>query len=270
MNCILLWQTWCSLWWWVGSGMWSGEAEEVGKERDKKKAKQAAKAEKRRAREEARTPVVDEGSGSGRFSLRRRNTTRSTTRGDEEIELQPMGSRPTPPPPLRTTRTRSFPDSTSSSSTPPTRGFFSPVIDWIYPFISRIAVEHNEAAVARAALPPGLQEDVRRGWGLRALMLRRRRERGELAAELGNGSLDGGGEVGAGERRAGFVVDGGTQLEDDEGRWEDDTSEEVVPNPRPTRDPSSVDYAGRGMEGQEQWWWRGVVGKWRLKDVSKF
>jgi hypothetical protein len=252
--------------------MWSGEAEEVGKERDKKKAKQVAKAEKRRVRDEARGVTSGEGEGSGRFSLRRRNTTRSTRAEDgEEIELQNMAtttSRPNPTPPLRQTRTRSSPDSTSSSSTPASRGFFSPVLDWIYPFISRIAVEHNEAAVARAALPPGLQEDVRRGWGLRALMLRRRRERGELAAEMGNGSLEVAGETEAGERRAGFVVDGGAQLEDDEERWEDDTSEEVPTHPR--RDPSSVDYAGRGMEGQSQWWWRGVVGKWRLKDVSKF
>lgn len=33
--------------------------------------------------------------------------------------------------------------------------------------------------------------------------------------------------------------------------------------------PAASDLAGRGM-GEDSWWWRGAIRRWRLKDVSKF
>lgn len=252
VSCILLWQSWVGFWWWVGAGMWTGEAEEVEKKNAKKKRRAEAKVAKRERREERERIEGETAVGSARSgtfpALRRRTTTRDAP---EEIELQEM--RPPAPAPRG-----SHTDSVSSGSTPvPATHLFSPLAVVFSSFFARLRSAHDEAAVARAALPPGLPDDVRRGWGIRALMMRGRRERGERRAEAGEGE-EGGGEVGAGERRAGFVGDGGERLEE----WEDagSESEESVGEERGRREREE-----RGRRG-----WRGAVARWRVKDVSSY
>lgn len=135
--------------------------------------------------------------------------------------------------------------SVSSGSTPPPQpSIFDPIFSLFRPFLARLRVAHDEAVVGSAALPPGLPDDVRRGWGIRALMMRGKRERGERRAARGLGA-GGGGEVDAEERRAGFMGDGGEQLEDegDGDAWEDDGSdgsEDESDRPAPRRNQSAA------------------------------
>lgn len=272
VSCILLWQSWVGFWWWVGAGMWTGEAEEVEKKNAKKKRRaeaKVAKRERRERREERERAEGESAVGSARSgilpALRRRITGRENG-APEEIELREMRSNNAP-------AGANVTESVSSGSTPvPPTHIFSPLVALFAPFFARLRSAHDEAAVARAALPPGLPDHVRRGWGIRALMMRGRRERGERRGEVGEGE-DGGGEIGAGERRAGFVGDGGERLEDD---WEDDASEDSEES---TREEDTTERRERvpretGEEEEEEErgrsWWRGAVARWRVKDVSSY
>lgn len=291
--------------------MWTGEAEDV----ERREAKKRRRAEAKKAKKESRERELrGEGAGTGTSvaggSMRRR--TRRTDAEGEEIELQDFNgtggaARPHSPRPPRPAGSHPSDASVSSGSTPPpSHHFYSPVLAFFAPFFARLRVAHDAAAVAKAALPPGLPDDVRRGWGIRALMLKGKRERGERReAAVGAAA---GGEVDASERRAGFEADGGARLGGEE--WEDedegsssDSGEESeaterrrpTARPRPTpratnsypppqRSPAldarppretgeeeeeSVDWAGRGMDGQWKGW-RGAIARWRLADVSKF
>ncbi|GAA5932596.1 hypothetical protein JCM3775_005973 [Rhodotorula graminis] len=292
----------------------------------------------------------------------------------EAIELRDLSARPaadgdlsSPPsagaaagtssstPPPRPTRSAagapSRSDSNSSdmsSSRPSSHHFYTPLVNLFSPFLERLRLAHDAAAVAQAAKPPGLPEDVQRGWGMRALMMRGKKERGErrMARE---GRVRKGAEMDPGERRAAFELEGGARLdEEDEGQgatsgaraareggalggeeWEDDASSSssddeatastaTTPQPRAARrttaptaaptaaastsypppvgaartraassssasppapapvpletgeEPAVNDWSGRGMEDQRGWWSRGLVGRWRLKDVSQW
>ncbi|GAA5916685.1 hypothetical protein JCM8208_003902 [Rhodotorula glutinis] len=263
---------------------------------------------------------------------------------------EPSSSPPPPRPARSAAGAASRSDSNSSdmsSSRPSSHHFYTPLVNLISPFLERLRLAHDAAAVAQAAKPPGLPEDVQRGWGMRALMMRGKKERGErrMARE---GRVRKGAEMDPGERRAAFELEGGARLdEEDEGQgrasgsraaraggalggeeWEDDASSSsdddeatassaTTPQPRPARrttastaapaaaastsypplpppvgaartraassssspapvpletgdEPAANDWAGRGMEDQRGWWWRGVVGRWRLKDVSQW
>jgi hypothetical protein len=295
--------------------MWTGEAEDV----ERREAKKRRRAEAKRAKKESREKELrgEGGAGTGTSiaggSMRRR--ARRTDAEGEEIELQDLNGSggagrprsPRPPPPRPAGSHPSDASVSSGSTPPPSHHFYSPVLAFFAPFFARLRVAHDAAAVAKAALPPGLPDDVRRGWGIRALMLKGKRERGERReAAIGAAA---GGEVDASERRAGFEADGGARLGGEE--WEDDDVESLgdsweeseVPERRRTAAPRSrptpratnsypppppspginarppretgeeeeepVDWAGRGMDGQWRGW-RGAIARWRLADVSKF
>ncbi|KAM0749168.1 hypothetical protein T439DRAFT_358284 [Meredithblackwellia eburnea MCA 4105] len=359
--CVLLWQSWMGFWWWVGAGMWAGEAEDVSRKEERAKRKEEKKRKRREAAAAAAAAAVAaaaNGSGSGSANgtgsaratvvgsiTRRRKAAAAAaaataaSRPHDEIELADMAGR-RPPPPLgdhqpsattnqnqnQTTRPHVSDGSVSSGSTPPpVPHMLDPLYRLFQPFLVRLRMAHDEAVVDSAALPPGLPDDVRRGWGIRALMMRGKRERGERRAQAGRGA-GGGGEVGASERRAGFRGDGGERLEDDDdvvvvggdgggsgrsgerGRgpigqeeWEDDASEdegieelermeeeerererrrrreqqESAPRVRPEILEHEIgreapDWRGRGMDIATSWTWRGVIGRWRLRDVQHY
>ncbi|GAA5972373.1 hypothetical protein JCM11641_002430 [Rhodosporidiobolus odoratus] len=337
VTCILLWQSWVGFWWWVGAGMWAGEAEDV----EKKREKQRRKEEQRRRKREGKRKVVEGEEGVGgeatatrdtvAGSLRRRLTGAGPSRPShpdgESIELQDLSTFPeatgagprSPTSPIapataaRTTGSDSN-SSTISSSRPSTNHFYTPFTRLFSPFLSHLRSAHDAAAVARAAKPPGLSDDVRRGIGIRALMQRGKKERGERR-QAARGMVEEGGEMNAGERRAGFELDGGERLEEEEeenaGRegeeWVDEAmssgssdSEEAQTRRRdrlrrreertsrrqgeggethayPPHPPDleageapEASWRPHGAEGQQSWWWRGLVGRWRLKDVSQW
>lgn len=310
VTCVLLWQSWVGFWWWVGAGMWTGEAEDVERREAKKRRRAEAKKLKREANQKgadvnaAGTAVNGSTTGStmrrrgGRYRTGATAAAGSPEVEAEAIELRDLGDRP-----------EASNESVSSGSTPPpSHHFYTPVLSFFAPFFARLRVAHDAAAVAKAALPPGLPDDVRRGWGIRALMLKGKRERGERR-QAAVGVVDPGGEVDAGERRAGFQADGGEQLGGEE--WEEDldgdisatrssmppasgstaegTSESESYPPRAGRAPTAArlemgeelprrdgnlegqepDWAGRGMDGQWRGW-RAAIARWRLADVSKY
>lgn len=345
--CIMLWQSWVGFWWWVGAGMWAGEAEDVERRRDKQRRKEE---KRQRKKEQQRRAAGEAGEGTGArstvSSLRRRfarTDTLATDASDEAIELRDLrgtaagSAAPSPTGGAspangasgegerratseRDGRSSDSNSSTLSSSRPSTQHFYDPLLNLFVPFLTRLRLAHDAAAVAQAAKPPGLPEEVRRGWGIRALMMRGRKERGERR-QAARGRVRPGAEMDAAERRAGFELDGGTRLGDggtrlgdDEGRagregdedWEDEgtvstaetttgaTSDDrrparsrsaaasTYPPTRPTAPPIAgrvpretgeepvENWAGRGMDGQSGWRWRGWIGRWRLKDVSQW
>lgn len=223
ISCVLLWQSWMGFWWWVGAGMWTGEAEDVNRKEERARRKEDKKRQRREAAfalqlgTSASASAPRLGGPSSSTTTRRR--TRATEPPLEEIEMNDFAGPRAPRPPA--------PDeSVSSGSTPPpVPHVLDPLIQLFRPFLARLRVAHDEAVVGSAALPPGLPDDVKRGWGIRALMMRGKRERGERRAAVGLGA-GGGGEVGAGERRAGFTGDGAEVLEDDEDDDDDDDQED--------------------------------------------
>ncbi|GAA6058560.1 hypothetical protein JCM10212_006999 [Sporobolomyces blumeae] len=309
VTCILLWQSWVGFWWWVGAGMWAGEAEDVQKRREKKERKIEAKRRRKEAKEKAEAEsnrIGGAGSSArsvvGSGSLRRR-LGRTTTLDDrrtvveDPIELQDLSPRAAdrpgershslapdarrPPRPSPGTES----DSTLSSSRPTTHHFYDPVLNLFVPFFTRLRTAHDAAAVAQAAKPPGLPEEVRRGWGIRALMMRGRKERGERR-QAAQGVVRDGAELEAGERRAGFQLEGGQRLDDHgngDDAWEDEDlssqgeSSSSGGGRRRNDDAGatasypprrSSDAVVNESEDQTSWWWRGWIGRARLRDVS--
>lgn len=197
ISCVLLWQSWMGFWWWVGAGMWTGEAEDVNRKEERARRKEDKKRQRREAAfalqlgTSASASAPRLGGPSSSTTTRRR--TRATEPPLEEIEMNDFAGPRAPRPPA--------PDeSVSSGSTPPpVPHVLDPLIQLFRPFLARLRVAHDEAVVGSAALPPGLPDDVKRGWGIRALMMRGKRERGERRAAVGLGA-GGGGEVGAGAR----------------------------------------------------------------------
>ncbi|GAA5973971.1 hypothetical protein JCM21900_001004 [Sporobolomyces salmonicolor] len=335
VTCILLWQSWVGFWWWVGAGMWAGEAEDVQRRRDKKarkaeqkrRKKERAKEKEREKERERERELAELGAGAGSRSLTGSSLRRRFRRDDAPSaaaahgdaialrDLSPAATRRAPPRPpapaapvtrRRPTATES--SSSISSSRPTSHHFYTPAFSLFVPFFTRLRTAHDAAAVAQAAKPPGLPEDVRRGWGIRALMMRGRKERGERR-QAAEGIVRAGAELDANERRAGFELAGGQRLEEEQGQeqeqeqgeaqgeaqgeeradgrdegWEDagsagdsSTGEgegEHGAHPGgdsyPPRSPSPAvgNWEGRGMEGQSAWWWRGWIGRSRLRDVS--
>jgi len=313
VTCILLWQSWVGFWWWVGAGMWAGEAEDVQKRREKKERKIEAKKRRKEAKEKAEADALKaqgsasaarsaSGTGGGGTIRRRfgRSTTideRPTTTSAEPIELRDLsastagqgGEATTSPPSTRlrppaTSRRGTDSDSTLSSSRPTSHHFYDPFLNLFVPFFTRLRTAHDAAAVAQAAKPPGLPEEVRRGWGIKALMMRGRKERGERR-QAAAGVVRNGGELAAAERRAGFELEGGQRLEGSgdgevDGEWEDEISshggsssgsgreggERNSYPPRPTR--GGRDREDVASEEDTSWWWRGWIGRARLRDVS--
>lgn len=220
VECVLLWQSWMGFWWWVGAGMWTGEAEDV----ERKERRASRKEEKRRRRRETAAALVAAVTPSASASARTFGSARRRAHAaEEEIEMDDL--RPSLLHPDTAQEDRPVPhradsnESVSSGSTPPlVPHVLDPILHFVRPFLARLRLAHDRAVVEGAAQPPGLPDHVRRGWGIRALMMRGRRERGERRAGGGRGEGSGG-EVGAGERRAGFEGDGGEQLEE----WEDDS-----------------------------------------------
>ncbi|BGP12696.1 hypothetical protein JCM10213v2_000613 [Rhodosporidiobolus nylandii] len=324
VTCILLYQSWVAFWWWVGAGMWAGEAEDVEKKREKKRRKEE---QRKRKREGKRRAVEEEGDGG------EATVTRSTVAGSLRRRLTGgVSSRPTPPqdqdgeaielqdlaaptraaatgdvaPPLPAAVRANGSDSNSStisSSRPSSSHFYSALFRPFRPFLAHLRNAHDAAAIAQAAKPPGLPEDVRRGWGIAGLTLRGKKERGERR-QAARGVVEEGAEMDPAERRAGFELDGGERLrEEREEGWVDaddsdgssDTEEArgwrrnrrprqderagggrdddaAYPprQPRETGDEPETGWRARGAEGQQAWWWRGLVGRWRLKDVSQW
>ncbi|GAA5908050.1 uncharacterized protein JCM6883_004100 [Sporobolomyces salmoneus] len=311
VTCILLWQSWVGFWWWVGAGMWAGEAEDVQKRREKKERKVAAKKRRKELKEKAEAELLRaQGSarsvsGTAGGTIRRRfgrsatiderpTTANSAGGGGEAIELRDLSSNgPDGEPTAASTSRPQRPansrrgtdsDSTLSSSRPTSHHFYDPVLNLFIPFLTRLRTAHDAAAVAQAAKPPGLPEEVRRGWGIRALMMRGRKERGERR-QAAAGVVREGGELAAAERRAGFELEGGQRLEgsgdgeeDGDGEWEDEVSSqgssasgerdgagETSYPPRPARG----DRRNTNEDGDDtSWWWRGWIGRARLRDVS--
>jgi hypothetical protein len=109
---------------------------------------------------------------------------------------------------------------------------------------------HDAAAVQKASENDATGVEW---WGLRALGLRGRRERGERLARK-SGEVQGEGEGGERRegRRAGFVVDGAE-------RWEDEDEEGDV-------EGEEVRDVGDG----ERWTGRGWVRRWRTRDVRTY
>ncbi|GAA5918116.1 hypothetical protein JCM6882_006349 [Rhodosporidiobolus microsporus] len=388
VTCILLWQSWVGFWWWVGAGMWAGEAEDVERKREKKRRKEEQRRRKREGKQRVLSVTVtgevvdgDGGETSGARSavgsLRRRLTSSRPTTADlqraapngEAIEMRDFAvvaaeagpsSRPAggdgeePPaaaaggsslrPPAAPRRRLSSGSggggdnsggssnngsdtnsSTISSSRPSSHHFYSPLTALFRPFFTQLRTAHDAAAVAQAAKPPGLPDDVRRGWGIKALQMKGLKERGERR-QAARGRVAEGAEMDRGERRAAFELEGGERLEqeeeaeeeeaddddwvdaDDQSSGSSDTEEararrrsrrrerrerlaqargEQPPAsaaavaassfpPRPaaapveTGDEPETPWRARGAEGQQIWWWRGFVGRWRLKDVSQW
>ncbi|GAA6036665.1 hypothetical protein JCM8097_001286 [Rhodosporidiobolus ruineniae] len=376
VTCILLWQSWVGFWWWVGAGMYQGEADDIERKREKARRREERKRVKREGKRRAEEDAAA-GAGAGGASaagdtsgarsavgsLRRRLTGTTSApapaaQDGEAIEMrdfaaQPAGDDEAAPvdgerlaPPAAAagssrTRHEGSPaspgagaahsdtnSSTVSSSRPSTQHFYTPFVTLFRPFIAQLRSAHDAAAVAQAAKPPGLPEDERRKWGIRALKLHGERERGERR-QAREGTLRSGGEMDGRERRAGFELDGGERLdaqEEDEG-WvdageggeEDDSGsssgssdseeararrrdrrarrrrrhgreddearrggegEEYPPRRRREGEEEQVETGDepdggwrprpRGAEGQERWWWKGLVGRWRLKDVSQW
>ncbi|KAK4055127.1 hypothetical protein OIV83_000407 [Microbotryomycetes sp. JL201] len=286
VTCILLWQSWVGFWWWVGAGMWTGEAEDV----ERREARKLRRAEARKARREARereqraqSGVASGASVSG-TSVRRRTIARPV----EEIELQDMaratGDEVAAAAVAPAGEGTNESVSSGSTSQPASHHFYTPVLSYFSPFLARLRNAHDEAAVARAARPPGLPEDVRRGWGIKALMLKGKRERGERR-EGRVGSVVPGGERDATERRAGFEADGGTRLGGED--WEDDVdttesgasasrrnayppvARRADAEARETGEEPAQAWAGRGMDGVWRGW-RSAIARWRLADVSQY
>lgn len=309
VTCILLWQSWVGFWWWVGAGMWAGEAEDVQKRREKSERKVEAKKRRKEAKEKAAAEALKAlGSASatrsvaGGASLRRRLGRTATmderaSTGGENIELRDLssstgegGSSPTTPAaatattPRRPTPSRrgTDSDSTLSSSRPTSHHFYDPFVNLFVPFFTRLRTAHDAAAVAQAAKPPGLPEEIRRGWGIRALMMRGKKERGERR-QAAQGMVRDGAELDAGERRAGFELEGGQRLEgsgdgDGDAGWEDEESSQDSSSasggqegePRsayPPRTNGGGD-AREPIEDPTTWWSRGWIGRARLRDVS--
>ncbi|GAA5977378.1 hypothetical protein JCM5350_002445 [Sporobolomyces pararoseus] len=311
VTCILLWQSWVGFWWWVGAGMWAGEAEDVQKRREKKERKIEAKRRRREMKEKAEAEALKaQGSSSGARSssgtaggtIRRRFgrsgtiDERPTTTSGEPIELRDLsstanggneeeadgsGQTTRPSRPANSCRGTDS-DSTLSSSRPTTHHFYDPVLNLFVPFLTRLRTAHDAAAVAQAAKPPGLPEEVRRGWGIRALMMRGRKERGERR-QAAAGVVRDGGELVAAERRAGFELEGGQRLEgsgdgDIDAEWEDEESSQGGSSsareaagqasypPRPAR--GNREEPDGGSEDHTAWWWRGWIGRARLRDVT--
>lgn len=315
VTCILLWQSWLGFWWWVGAGMWTGEAEDVERKREKERRKEERRRKKREAAMLA--AAATNGSATGRMgngvggdggsasgdgtgarstvgSLRQRfqraragtNSDGGEGGGGEVIELRDLGSERAPAgdgeatatatatgvdasaggtggDPLPRTRTQrssrprppgggggdSRTDSNSSdlssSGGPASEHFYSPLVDYFAPFFRRLRLAHETAALEQAAKPSGLPEDVRRGWGIRALMMRGKKERGERR-QAARGRVRDGAEMDAGERRAGFELDGGARLDegededdddndDDDDDWLDDTTASTSGGPNEVR-----------------------------------
>ncbi|GAA5826878.1 hypothetical protein JCM11251_002140 [Rhodosporidiobolus azoricus] len=368
VTCILLWQSWVGFWWWVGAGMWAGEAEDVERKREKKRRKEEQRKRKRegkvRAANGGGTAEGDGGEASATRSavgsLRRRLTSSRVNivgppegaASGEAIEMRDFAVSPTlaadgeeptsrngdslrpPATPQRRTNgggsggsnngsdTNS---STISSSRPSSHHFYSPLTALFRPFFTHLRTAHDAAAVAQAAKPSGLPDDVRRGWGIKALQMRGIKERGERR-QAARGTVAEGAEMDSEERRAAFELEGGARLEaeeEDEGEEADEDwvdaedsssgssdSEEARARRRNRRrerrerlaeargEASPADAAApdsssfpprragpvetgeepeegwrpraRGAEGQQSWWWRGLVGRWRLKDVSQW
>ncbi|GAA5870213.1 hypothetical protein JCM16303_001928 [Sporobolomyces ruberrimus] len=312
VTCILLWQSWVGFWWWVGAGMWAGEAEDVQKRREKKERKIEAKKRRKEAKEKAEAEALKalgsasatrSGSAAGGGGTIRRRFGRTatmderTTASGEAIELCEISnanaqeveagdSDPTRPRRPAPSRRGTDSESTLSSSRPTSHHFYDPVLNLFVPFLTRLRTAHDAAAVAQAAKPPGLPEDVRRGWGIRALMMRGRKERGERR-QAAEGVVRDGGELIAAERRAGFELEGGQRLEgsgdgerDGDGEWEDDESSHGGSSSSSGRDadrhasypPRAVTRERSGdhaeSEDNTNWWWRGWIGRARLRDVS--
>lgn len=384
VTCILLWQSWLGFWWWVGAGMWTGEAEDVERKRQKTRRKEERRRQKREAAAAAAAALQDGGSASAEGtaarstvgSLRQRlRRVRAPTIGSDGAEgaaaageaiemrdLRPDGpavgrqgspnrdradgvtgsdsaprSRARPRAGAPSGRhTDSNSSDLSSSGGPASEHFYDPLLDVFAPFFRRLRLAHETAALEQAAKPSGLPEDVRRGWGIRALMMRGKKERGERR-QAARGRVETGAEMDAGERRAGFELDGGARLDepgdgdgdgDEDGEWQDATTETAsdredssraaaaahrtrragtpsharfasayppspisppaspprsplspqgpdvdrpsLPSPatREPPDPDELDRVERGREGQTSWWWRGWIGRARLRDVS--
>ena len=49
ISCVLLWQSWMGFWWWVGAGMWTGEAEDVNRKEERARRKEDKKRQRREA-----------------------------------------------------------------------------------------------------------------------------------------------------------------------------------------------------------------------------
>ncbi|SGY31515.1 BQ5605_C002g01236 [Microbotryum silenes-dioicae] len=288
IDCVLLWQSWVGFWWWVGAGMWTGEAEDVERREAKKKKRAEAKLRKREAKEridkrEGGGSVLGS-AGSGPISLRRRPMRPSRQNTTEEIELQELGpnaSNGTNAAPATATAPNGAPrpagsrsgrrpapsseaSDSSGSTPPPSHHFYSPVVAWLSPFFMRLRDAHDEAAVARAALPPRLPDDVRRGWGLRALMLRGKRERGEMRQAAGT-------QHDADDSEDATTTESGVDPPAPMGAPISAPAPPVgatVPN-ETGEEPVQRNWAGRGMEGQGRTW-TSLLARWRLKDVSHF
>ncbi|TNY20621.1 hypothetical protein DMC30DRAFT_352040, partial [Rhodotorula diobovata] len=320
VTCILLWQSWVGFWWWVGAGITVSSLRRRFGRTDTAATTASAAASSPR-------PEAIELRNLGASGAAHGDGDDPDPDHDEAASRRPAGADAPRPPRRAGSNGASRSDSNSStvsSSRPSSHHFYTPLVNLFSPFLERLRLAHDAAAVAQAAKPPGLPEDVQRGWGMRALVMRGKKERGERR-EARMGRVEEGGEMRAGERRAAFELEGGERLEEEEGegaeRWEDDASTgdsddasdeyeadslgtSSATTPRPTRrhaaaaarthayppgrtappassppaaapretgdEPAANEWAGRGMEDQRGWWWRGVVGRWRLKDVSQW
>lgn len=297
VDCILLWQSWVSLWWWVGSGMYDGEVADLTK-----RIKKAERLENRRLAKlgllknsttaGGEDTVVGVGSSLRGISgaVRRRITGSGSRRGSnataqqpEEIELQTFNNNATTTSPLSSTPLSSSPPPSTITSTPiinslhPIPAFFiTPILSLFSPFLNRLKKAHETTIKAKAAeipLPHNLERTREaKTWGIRSLINRGRRDLDERRAEAGygQGGLTRGGEVTGGEvriegRRAGFEIDGAVQLEDedednegeDETQWVD---ENVV----------SSDRRKEEVQNNTSWGLKNLIRRWRLKDVQTY
>ena len=285
VNTILLWQSWVGFWWWIGSGMFSGEARDIQQKNSKRIKRQAAK-EAREARDDAPIGKASAAVGSGIQAIRRRltmNRTRSlgaNSHHGSDIEMTTLPpsvapapvptpapdstSLPTPPPPVSAAFRRvqssasagivnpSTAPSTTSTPPPPT----NPISRFLMSFMSRLSVAHDKATLENAARPQALTEDQREGWGIKAMGQRGQRERGERRRAHAEDEIVESGIGGANDGEEGMEGTGEDGWVDEEG-----PATRTTPNLRSANEAVLEDGASR---------WKSASKRWRLKDVSTY
>lgn len=246
IKCIQLWQSWVGLWWWVGAGMWSGEAEDVERKevalqlRKEKKARRVVRMRERKEREKTlQRRLVSVGNDGQLDSAAAVSATEGTS--------------------LHTTISRSSSSfSTDSSSTFATTldGFFTPLLSFFHPLFAVLRTAHNEATIFRAA-KPGFRER----WG--PSKLRAHPDRSSPATiPLEVEQVD--------SEEIATEPDAAGVGRVEEGEWEDEVDTGSPAGGERRENDDSEQWQGRGMDGQQSWTWRGRFAKWRLKDVSTY
>ncbi|KAL8292259.1 hypothetical protein RQP46_001725 [Phenoliferia psychrophenolica] len=169
ISCILLWQSWMGFWWWVGAGMWTGEAEDVNRKEERARRKEEKKRKRREAAFIGNAAAgastsrlnVTAGGGEPGSSTTRRRSRAGADPPPEEFEMNDLGPSRRGSAPPRPPVAHSDESVSSGSTPPPMPHILDPIVQLFRPFLARLRLAHDEAVVNTAALPPGLPDDVK-------------------------------------------------------------------------------------------------------------